>query len=369
MNLFRNRLLLALPRRFAAGIVTCVALAAGSAQTRAQNSSVDESPAQQLFLQGQDLVSQGRLAEAEIPLIQAASLSPRDIDLLVLLGKLRGRLGEHKEAVSTFRRIVQLQPRVADNHLNLAIALADEQQLDAALAETAAALALEPRSASAHLNRARLLADLHRNQEARAEFELASRYDSHNPDIFRYWALLEHDENHLAKETELLQHLVQLQPNNDRDYFYLGRSLSEQSRSAEAVAALRRAISLNPHAGDALYMLSMEVKHSDPAEARRLLQQFIQVRDEDAKLENIKNLGNQAYAASKRQDWPEATQLLRQALSMCGDCSIAAGLHRNLGLALCQSGDLEEGAKELRATLALDPNDRDAAAALNMISR
>jgi tetratricopeptide (TPR) repeat protein len=252
--------------------------------------------------------------------------------------------------------------------LNLAIALADANQLPAALTETSAALSLAPRSAAAHLNRARILADLHRIPEARAEFALARGLEPDNTDILYYWALLEHDDNRLAKETELLERLVQLQPDSERDFFLLGRTLSEQSRHQESVAALRRAVELNAHAGDALYMLAMEVKRDDPAEGRALMQQFLKVRDEDAKLDATKTLGNQAYTASQRRDWPEAIRLLRQALTACGDCAIAAGLHRNLGLALCQSGDIPAGKQELQTALDIDPSDRDAAAALHLLS-
>jgi len=370
MTVFRRNSPSALTRVLALLFATAASLPAFcSTQAPSQQSSAEAAKARQLLLDGQDLAAQGRLAEAETALVQAEGLRPKDIDLLTLLAKVKGRLSEHTEAVALFRRIVQMQPQVAENHLDLAIALADAGQLPAALAETSAALALAPRSASAHLNRARILADLHRNQEARSEFALSSKLEPDNPDTLYYWALLEHDENHLAKETELLQRLVKLRPESDRDFFFLGRSLAEQSRHDEAIAALRRAVALNPHAGDALYMLAMEVKRQDPAEGRGLMQQFAAVRDEDAKLDSVKTLGNRAYTASQSKDWPEAISLLRQALSVCGDCSVAAGLHRNLGLALCESGNLQEGAQELRATLALDPNDRDAAVALNMLPK
>jgi tetratricopeptide (TPR) repeat protein len=113
----------------------------------------------------------------------------------------------------------------------------------------------------------------------------------------------------------------------------------------------------------------MEVKRQDPAEARKLMQRFTAVRDEDARLDSVKSLGNRAYTASQSKDWPEAISLLRQALSACSNCSVAAGLHRNLGLALCESGNLQEGKQELQEALELDPNDRDAEAALRMLTK
>lgn len=366
MILLRSKMLSPL-YRFAALLLTFFLLtlfpSSASCQTDAASS------VQSLFLQGQQLASQGRLAEAETALLQAKALAPKDITLLTLLAKVQGRLGEHTEAVTLFRQVLKMDPKSPENHLNLAIALADAGQLPAALEETAAAVALAPRSAAAHLNRARVLADLHRIAEARAEFSAANRLQPNNADTLYYWARLEHDDNHLAKETELLQQLIQLQPDSDRDFFLLGRSLSEQSRHQESIAALRRAVELNPHAGEALYMLAMEVKREDPAEGRSLMQRFLHVRDEEAKLDATKTLGNRAYTASQRQDWPEAIRLLRQALSSCDGCTIAAGLHRNLGLALCQSGDIAAGRAELQTALDLDPDDRDAAAALRLLSK
>jgi tetratricopeptide (TPR) repeat protein len=337
------------------------------AQVHPQRVRTAPGKARQLVLDGENLASQGRLAEAETALTEAKSFRPNDIELLSLLAKVKGRLGQPEEAAALFRQIVHLQPKVAENHLDLAIALADAKQLDAALAETSAAIALAPRSGSAHLNRARILADLHRNEEARSEFALSSKLEPGNPDTFYYWALLEHEDSHLVKETELLEALIKLQPDSDRDFFFLGRSLSEQSRHAESIIALRRAIELNPHAGDALYMLAMEVKRQDPSEARSLMKRFVEVRDEAATLDAVKTLGNQAYTASKQQNWEEAIRLLRQALAQCNGCTVAAGLHRNLGLALCESGNLQEGKQELQQALELDPNDRDAEAALKLL--
>ena len=356
-------------------LITCIFIGVfstnfASAQTSSRTTTAASGPANRsLYLQAEQFAASNRLAEAEAVLAKAQTLDPSDIDVLRLSAKVKGRMGEYQQAIDLFRNVVRLQPKIAENHLDLAFALADALQLDAALSETAAALALRPRSPQAHLNRARILADLHRNSEAAREFAITSKLEPDNPAIFFYWSLLEREEGHLAREIELRQRVVQLQPTNDRAFFYLGRSLAEQSRHAESIAALRRAVELNPHAGDAVYMLARELKPQNPDESRTLMQQFNQVRIQDARLDPIKTLGNEAYAASQQQDWPRAIELLHNALSQCGDCSIAAGLHRNLGLALCHIGNLNEGAEELHTALRLNPDDRDAVAALNIIQR
>jgi tetratricopeptide (TPR) repeat protein len=149
----------------------------------------------------------------------------------------------------------------------------------------------------------------------------------------------------------------------------LGRSLLEQERKQEAAAALRQALTLDPDSSDATYMLSRALAGSDPRESKRLREQFFALRQKSAALEQTKNLGNHAYGAYTQQDWPTAIRYYKEALESCGECEIQADLHKNLGLALCRSGNLEEGASELHKALALNPNDSDVVKALSMVEQ
>jgi Tfp pilus assembly protein PilF len=48
---------------------------------------------------------------------------------------------------------------------------------------------------------------------------------------------------------------------------------------------------------------------------------------------------------------------MKEAIAVCGDCAEAAHLRRNLGLMYCRTGNVEDGERELRAALELDPSD------------
>lgn len=322
-----------------------------------------------LLKQGKSLAAEGRLAEAEVPLIAARKLAPDDLQALTTLAKVQGRLGKSAEAILLFRKAVGLYPRTADCHLDLAIALADGGDLTEALKETSAAVALAPRMAAAHLNRARILDDLHLAAEARDEFVTASTLDPGNPDTLYYWALLERESGNLTKESQLLQRLVALQPDNYKAVFFLGRSLQEQSRDSDAIPLLRRALRLKPDSEEALYLLSRELRRSNPEEAAKLLAEFQTVRQRQSAVDAGKSLGNEAYVAAQRQNWPEAIRLLKEAIEVCNGCDASAGLHKNLGLALCKNGNIEEGTNELKTSLELNPNDPDVVRALGIVSR
>ena len=61
--------------------------------------------------------------------------------------------------------------------------------------------------------------------------------------------------------------------------------------------------------------------------------------------------------------------LLKKALASCEDCELAAALHKNLGLALCNNGNLDECKQELQEALKLNPNDPDIVKALNIAAQ
>jgi tetratricopeptide (TPR) repeat protein len=339
------------------------------AQSGPTNHPPATSQIDQLMKAGEDLAAQGRLAEAEIPLKQAAELAPENYAVLTLLGEVEGRLGKHADAIALLRRVVIGQPKVAGAHVNLAIALADGGNLEEALKETSTALSLSPKLVSARVNRARLLADLHRPEEAEKEFAAAHQLAPGNPDCLFYWALLEKDRGNLEKQTQLFQQLVRLQPDNQKALLLLAQSLQRQSKNAETIAVLRRILQLKPDSENALYMLSMELRRTDPQESKKLQQEFEAQKRKEADLAQVKSLGNEAYVAASKRDWPEAIRLLKKALESCNDCEVAAALHKNLGLALCSNGNLDEGKQELQAALRLNPDDADVVKALRVAAQ
>jgi tetratricopeptide (TPR) repeat protein len=229
-------------------VLLSLALGAGFIPVAAQSRPTKHQPASsqidQLVKAGQDLASQGRFAEAEVPLKQAAELAPENYAVLTLLGKVEGRLGKQADAIALFRRVSSGQPKTADAHVNLAIALADAGNLEEALKETSTAVSLSPKLASAHLNRARVLADLHRPEEAEKEFATAHQLAPDNPDDLFYWALLEKDRGNLKKQTLLFQQLVRLQPDNVKALLLLARCLQSKSKDAETIAVLRHILQL-----------------------------------------------------------------------------------------------------------------------------
>ncbi len=299
---------------------------------------------------------------------KAQTLAPKNTEVLTALAKTKARIGEREAATELFREVAAILPTSADAHLDLAIALADQGDLNGALREVTKALELAPNRGLAHLNRARILSDLNRRPEAEAEFATACKLSPSNSDCFYYWALLERQMGNFAKETSLLRTVVRLQPGNDEAYVMLGKSLSYQSKQAEAIACWRKALAINPNSQVAVYSLSRAMRATDPSQSKTLDKQFLSLQQKADVLEQVKGLGNQAYVAINNRNWPLAITTLRHAIDLCRDCEVSANLHKDLGLALCQSGDLSNGRQELQLALRLNPNDPDILKALSLVS-
>lgn len=344
--------------------VACLTLSMSSICAIVPQAGPDSS---ELFGQGQKLLEAGRLAEAELVLDRAEKLAPSDSVILTLDAKVKGRLGEYTSAVDLLKRVIQLTPQRAEAHVDLAIALADSGDLNNALAETATAISIAPTLAIAHLNRARILSDMEQDRAADNEFASAARLAPGNPDCYFYWSLAERAQGNLEKETELLRKVVKLQPDNVKAHIMLADYLAIQNRTAEAAAEYRIALAIDPNSAQAIYKLSRALHTTDPEESKRLLLQFDRLKAQNSVADQAKELANEAFHAFTVQDWRESIRLYSEAIETCGDCQIESPLHRDLGLTLCRDGQIERGAEELRKALALNPEDRDAAKALEAI--
>jgi tetratricopeptide (TPR) repeat protein len=323
--------------------------------------------ASELLEQGRKLLEAGKLAEAELVLDRAEKLAPSDSVILTLDGKVKGRLGEYSSAVSLLKRVIQLTPQSAQAHVDLAIALADSGDLNSALAETATAISIAPALTTAHLNRARILSDMKQDRAAGDEFALAARLAPTNPDCYFYWSFAERAQGNFPKETELLRKVVKLQPGNVKAHIMLANSLLDQNRTTEAVAELRIALTIDPNSAQAIYKLSRALHITDPEESKRLHSEFDRLKAQNAVVDQAKALANEAFHAFTVQDWRESIRLYDEAIETCGDCEIEGALHRDLGLTLCRDDQIKRGGEELRKALALNPEDRDAAKALEAI--
>lgn len=141
--------------------------------------SPDDTSARVLLAQA--LLQQGQAAEAAVEARRAIREQSTNVDANLVLSSamlqratLRGVPGEAEQAA---RRAVQLAPKQAKTHVQLAEVLAAKRDLTAARQEADEALRLEPRLAAAHLMRALILLSDKDAEGAIQAADNALRYD------------------------------------------------------------------------------------------------------------------------------------------------------------------------------------------------
>jgi adenylate cyclase len=151
------------------------------------------------------------------------------------------------------RRAVQLDSADAEAHVCLSFWLFREGDGRGALAEAERALALSPNLANAHLAVGAALARLDRAEESLAPRETSIRLDPCGPQVMIAWDHLVATLYGVGQYERLLdvaQHVIRARPDHPPTYRWLAAALGQLGRTAEARAALEKAIAMGPASFD-----------------------------------------------------------------------------------------------------------------------
>ena len=120
-----------------------LALFSGSlSRSQERRPQEDDLSSGQELQRGIALAQKGDFKKAEEAFEQAVALHPGDARSLTALGQVQEQLGKLPESIETFRKVIELDPRSADAHENLGIALGDRSDLADALKESSTAIRL-----------------------------------------------------------------------------------------------------------------------------------------------------------------------------------------------------------------------------------
>jgi tetratricopeptide (TPR) repeat protein len=191
-------------------------------------------------------------------------------------GNLLSQAGRTDEAMSYYRKALEINPNHAKSHINYGLLLSNIGRTDEAMAHYLKALE-HSTDVVAHNNLGNLFAKMGRTDDAMVHFQKALEINPNYGDAhYNFGFMLAN----MGRTDEAMAHflkVLEINPTDGGAHFSLGLLLADMGRTDEAIAHYRKALEINPDA--------------------------------------IAPLQNLAFAFVQKGQWTDATSVVRKALA------------------------------------------------------
>ena len=338
--------------------------------------------------------------QGALALLQRADLSASDAaDIHTMKGICFAVLGKPVESAAEFDQAIALRPNYAPTYLSSGLAFASFDNLDLALARLSTALRLDPQLPGVRYNYALVLsrAGKFEESEKNVDLELALKGPRTEPPL-ELWRLKARDAYYQKKWTDTIDSygkVLELQPDWAEAYAATGEALFSLNRNHESMAALTKAVSLDPGDGSShlfLGRLYQDAGNQDQAlqeleAAHRLrpgdrepiyrLFRIYNGKGDKVNANHLKKELEDLLASNRAESDSEAKAIVLNntgiELEKNGDFTAALDRYdqaaktdvanvvfqRNAALLLCRMGRTQEAIRRLRDILSLDPDDAE----------
>ena len=269
------------------------------------------------------------------PLMADLSTSLRSPDVFAELARQASARGQWLEAVTEFRKAIELAPANAVLHVGLAQTLNRMGDARAAMAELERAIAVDPSLAAAHVMKGALLERSGRDDRAIAEYTAAATNEPTLREAHFRLADALRRVGRLDSALSSYRRVLELAPDGEEARFGEAMALAQLSRHAEARDRLRDAMMRHPDQPAFAQALARLLAASpDP-----------QVRDGRQALDLVTSLANQHKTTS-------VAETMAMALAEVGRFEDAVEWQR-LAMAVAADAGHSDAAKRMAANLAL----------------
>ncbi|MEQ1635578.1 MAG: tetratricopeptide repeat protein [Methylococcales bacterium] len=226
---------------------------------------------QQLFQSGQYPLAESR---AQALLVQF----PKSLGLYNLLGLCQQAQGKNHEAIASFRKMLALDPRIAEIHFNLGVIFAASGEIQEAIASYRKALQFKPNFTVAHFNLGILLQAEGLLPGAALHYRKAVALEPDFLEALGNLGIVLQQSGQLAEAEQCYGQALALRP-DAQGYYNLGTTLYGQGKHEEAIVAFREALKLDPQFADAWNALGETLRdRADMDEAIRCYKQALVVQ-------------------------------------------------------------------------------------------
>lgn len=247
-----------------------------------------------------------------------ASQNTQFADPYTNMGEAYRRLGDLQAARSYHQKAIELNPRLQEARLGLALVEQESGNPKAAVQAIQEVIA-HKESAIAYFYQGNTFYKQGKIEEAQAAFQKALELDPNYAEANANLGLILKQQGNLQAAIEKTREAIRIQPNIAEAHFNLGVALQAQGQVKEAIASYQEAIRLNTKLAEAHFNLGVALKNEDKT--------------------------------------AEAISAYREAIRLNPNFATA---HINLGTNLADQGKLDEAISELRKGLSLKPQDAEA---------
>ena len=265
--------------------------------------------------------------------------------------------GNHEAAEASYRKAIQIAPRVAAPHRELALALLAQGKTAEAATELETALRLDPRLATAHEDLGSIFGKRGDLAAAEREFREANRIDPSRPTALANLGGVARAQGRAEEAAGWYRKAIELAPAQAAYHYQLSVVYADLGRIADAAAELELTLRLDPSLAAAHDDLGVLLaRRGDLGGAEVHFREAYRI--DPGRPSTLANLGGIA-AGRGRPD--EAVDWYRKAIAAQPD-----SVHSRLNLVhiLERLGRRDEALREARALLTLEPSNAEGAAAV-----
>ncbi|GAB4304931.1 MAG: hypothetical protein Fur0025_46890 [Oscillatoriaceae cyanobacterium] len=223
----------------------------------------------------------GQPAAAALSWYQALTLEPQagTAEQYLTVGNAVFQQGKVDEALSCYRRAIELNPNLSQAYHNVGEVLSVIQEWDEAIDAYRQSIEVKPDNAGSHYGLAKALGQLERWEDAVVAYRQVIELNGSSAEIYHQFADALANLQQWEEAASAYRQAIELNQNNSWSYNNLGGALIKLERWEEAVTAYRRAIELNPEFHWSYYNLGDAVaKLGEWDEAVRAYQEAVKLQ-------------------------------------------------------------------------------------------
>jgi len=215
----------------------------------------------------------GKPDKAVGPAKKIVDLDPKNDTNIFYLGLMYFKQQKYDEAISSFRQCLALKPEVTWNgYLRLGICRTNLRQYDAAIAALLEAQKAQPRDLKVNKTLAEAYEKAGQLEKAEEVYNALAAFDPPNARAyFRQTMTMYDTAGKPDRAVGPAKKIVDLDPKNDTNIFYLGLMYFKQQKYDEAIASFQQCLALKPDLSNAWFQVGsayfQQKKYKEAADA------------------------------------------------------------------------------------------------------